>query len=145
MIQTSAIVPSLMMGERMVETGEHAPPARLHPVSRPPGDSSSLPKFSGFRNESCRPPTETAEFAAIAAATGRLLDESGAPEKRFHGGPAPQARTGARTRANPASSAKATTTGGKTSQVTVSHPPAFKRRPDEKDATATEPKTRKSF
>jgi hypothetical protein len=35
--------------------------------------------------------------------------------------------------------------GGKTSQFTLAQPPTLKIWPDEKEATATEPKTRKSF
>src|SRR3712207_2011226 len=36
-------------------------------------------------------------------------------------------------------------TGGKTSQLTMSQPPTLRRRPEENDASATEPKTRKSL
>jgi hypothetical protein len=36
-------------------------------------------------------------------------------------------------------------TGGKTSQFTLSQPPALRSLPDEKDATATDPKMRKSL
>ena len=120
MIRRSGIRSSLWWGERRNEAGRLRLP-RTPPEGLPlPGRFASVPKKLPNRKRDLRP-------SAGRGPSGRA---------RHAGRPAERPR---------ASSASATATGGKTSQFTASHPAEFRSEPDENEAAATEPKTRKSF